>query len=194
MVKKGYQAFGIYNDKNGKANQKSYEHWVNTHIELPLLVKFSVGNKKTKFFLAAGPAFSFWNSSYFNRNATGENAVREKFKVEHKFRQTLFKQIDTVTVNGIENIIQTAFDSITVKARSEISAVFATGFHYKLKKSLIIFDIRYGYGLTPLFSYLEDKRPLNYKDGFPAENIPPKSKEFNRRFSFSVSYLFAFKN
>ena len=194
LVKKGYQAFGIYNDENGKTDKNSYEQWVNTHIEVPLLAKFALGNKKAKFFFAAGPSFSFWNSSYFNRDSTGGKTVREKFNVEHKFRQTVPKVLDTVFVNGKEQIRTISFDSITVKARQEISAVFATGFHYKLKNSMIIFDIRYYYGLTNLYNYLEDKRPLNFEGGVPPTKQPAKTEEYNRRFSFSVSYLFSFKN
>ncbi|GEO04031.1 hypothetical protein AAE02nite_16950 [Adhaeribacter aerolatus] len=195
LVKKGYQAFGIYNQENGKADKNSYEEWVNTHIEVPLLAKIALGNKNTKFFFAVGPSFSFWNSSYYNRDSTGSKTVKEKLNVEHRFRQTVPRVLDTVTVNGKKQVRTISYDSITVKARQEISAVFATGFHYKLKnKSMLVFDFRYYYGLTNLYSYLEDKRPLNFENGVPPTKQPAKTEEFNRRFSFSVSYLFSFKN
>ncbi|MGV3585964.1 MAG: porin family protein [Adhaeribacter sp.] len=194
LVKKGYQAFGIYNHEDGKTDNDSYEQWVNNHIEVPLLTKFALGNNKVKFFFAAGPSFSFWNNSYYNRDSTGGKTTREKLKVEHKFRQTTPRVIDTVLVNGKKQLKTISYDSITVKARQEISAVFATGFHYKLKNSMLVFDFRYAYGLTNLYNYLEDKRPLNFEGGIPPTKQPSKTKEYNRRFSFSVSYLFSFKN
>ena len=189
LVKKGFKAYGVYDQANGKSNKKSYEQWENTHIEVPLLVKLAVGNQKIKFFFAAGPAISFLTSSYYNRDSIGSNVARQKYKVAYKFRQTEPKIVDSTVVNGNKEFITAYFDSITVKSIPEVSAVFATGFHYKLKNSMIIFDIRYVYGLRNQYKYLEDIRPLNFENDIPPVIQPAKLEEFNRRFSFSVSYL-----
>jgi hypothetical protein len=192
LVKKGYQAFGLYNTANGRPNQKSYEQWENTYIEVPLLAKLAVGNRNAKFFFAAGPAFSLWTSSNYYRDSTGGNVVKEKYKVENKFLRTVPKVIDTILVNNLEKLVTASYDSITVIGNQEVSAVFATGFQYKFKKSILMFDIRYVYGLTDLYKYLEDRRPLIYEDETSPRHQPARNKEFNRRFSFSISYLFSF--
>jgi len=191
FVKKGYQASRIYNQANGKANPNSYEEWDNTYFELPLLLKLAVGNKKAKFFFAAGPSFAYWASSDYYRDSTGNNRVREKYKVEQRFLRTKPKVIDSILVGDVKKPVTASYDSITVIANKEISAVFSTGFHYKIKKSMLIFDIRYVYGLTDIYKYLEDKRPLIYPKDLSPANRPARNKEFNRRFAFSISYLFS---
>ncbi|ALI98340.1 hypothetical protein DC20_04265 [Rufibacter tibetensis] len=111
-------------------------------------------------------------------------------------KQKTPKVIDSVEVeNGRKEAVTAIYDSITVRARQEVSAVFSTGFHYKLKnRSMLIFDIRYIYGLTLPYEFLEDKRALNIDPDNPPRKQPAMHQERNRRFSFSVSYLFSFKN
>jgi len=189
LVRKGFKAYGVYNQANGKSNKKSYEQLENTHIEIPLLVKLAVGNQKIKFFFAAGPAISLLSNSYYKIDSTGSNVLRQKYKVAYKFRQTEPKVVDSTDVNGNKEFITAYFDSITVKSIPEISAVFATGFHYKLKNSMIIFDIRYVYGLRNPYRYLEDIRPISFENNISPVMQPARIEEFNRRFSFSISYL-----
>lgn len=191
LVKKGYKASGIYDQANGRANRDSFEEWENTYIELPLLLKLAVGHNQAKFFFAAGPSFAYWNSSAYYRDSTGNKTVKEKYTVEQRFQRTVPKVIDSIEVEGIYRPVTASYDSITVIANKEISAVFSTGFHYKIRNSMLVFDIRYHYGLTDIYKYLEDKRPLIYPKGVPPSNTPPRNKEFNRRFSVSISYLFS---
>lgn len=192
LVKRGFKAFGVNDQLNGKTNKKSYEQLENTYIEVPLLIKLALGNKRIKFFFAAGPAISFLSSSSYNYDSTGSNLVRQKYKVSYKFRQTAPKIVDSVEENGSKKYINAYYDSITVKATPELSAIFATGFHYKLKKSIFIFDIRYAYGLTYQYKFLEDRRTLYFENGISPLAEPAKHEEFSRRLSFSISYLISF--
>ena len=191
-VKKGFQAFEVYNLPNGQTNKQSYDQIENTHIEVPLLLKLAVGRNKVKFFFAVGPAISFLSNSYFNRDSTGSNVIRQKYSVNYKYRQTE-PHVDSIKVNGIQEYTTTYYDSITVKAIPEVSAIFASGFHYKLNNSLLIFDIRYAFGLTNPYRYLEDLRPLNFEGGNPPVLQPARHEEFSRRLSFTLSYLISLK-
>ncbi|MDX5482346.1 MAG: PorT family protein [Hymenobacteraceae bacterium] len=177
LVQKGYKAYGVYEDENGRQNMNSYEQWQNTYIEMPLLGKFVAGKQKASLFVAAGPSIGYWQDSYYKRNVSGVTPEKTPYDFQSQYLYTVGDAVFDSTANKMIRINRV--DSVTIKEnRKEISAVLAAGFQVKVNKNLLLFDLRYTHGFTDLF---------RYKHGHPANT----DRISNRRLTFSFSYLFS---
>ncbi|MFH1320396.1 MAG: porin family protein [Bacteroidota bacterium] len=129
-----------------------------SYLEIPLLTKFSAGNKKFSGFINLGPYLGYW--------------------VTKKTMEVVGGKV--VSVGDKEDLFDDNIDDDGIADnRLDIGLSVGCGLALRVGPGNLIFDARYGLGLTALTKYKDD----TYKPD-------PYTKASNRTIGISAGYLF----
>lgn len=122
------------------------------YLEVPVLAKLSFGGENVKGFVTAGPSVAYWMSGKTKTSFAGEEEEEDY-------------EFDDEYVDGVK------------ENRLDIGASIGVGMAYRLGPGALNLDIRYGFGLSDIAKY-EDDRP----------DDEPKGS--HRVIGLSLAYLF----
>lgn len=125
------------------------------YLEVPLLAKISFGGEKVQGFMTAGPSLGYWMNGKSITTYRGQDE-----KQDYKFR--------------------TDYDYGLKENRIDFGANMGLGIPYLLNSGALNLDVRYGFGLSDIAKYEDDRPEGNPKVG-------------HRSFGVSLAYLFQIK-
>ena len=131
---KGY----IQNDSHENFSQKFNMNY----LELPLLIRYNIGNKDLKYFLNIGPYVAYWLNGYSSDNYS-----------EHLETQNY----DFKSIYSSDN------KTIIKDNRTDYGMILGAGITYAFGHGNIILDARYDYSLTNNNKYSGHK-PVDWKN------------------------------